>query len=144
MTNPITTCTTSHSRDIPLISIHLPEDDNCPRPDSRGFCCCVVRTGGDLLEGEILLRASLDARLAVDVCFEGNPRFDIEFISAKQGSFRLGFCRTWIGNAYDNSRPCIREVRVRALWLCSVYNADTCSSFFSRSIASNPSRQKEM
>ncbi|KAH7109601.1 hypothetical protein B0J11DRAFT_512771 [Dendryphion nanum] len=73
-----------------VIAIHLPEDRNCTRPTKHGKCSCRVRTGGELLEGEITCQLALSTDSIVDVWFEG-------------------ISRTWIPDSKNYMEPIVKE-----------------------------------
>ncbi|KAF2799208.1 hypothetical protein K505DRAFT_413816 [Melanomma pulvis-pyrius CBS 109.77] len=53
--------------DARVISIQLPEDRNCSYPGRSGYCFCAVRTGGDILKGEITFLPALSTDSVIDV-----------------------------------------------------------------------------
>ena len=58
----------------PPLRIILPEDEDCPHTDVNGYCQCALRTGGDVLKGDVVLSACSFSNL--DIFFEGElPAF---------------------------------------------------------------------
>jgi len=54
-----------------ITRVILPEDQTCVRPDERGCCRCVVRTGGDILRGTVEIFGPSNRSFTVEVRLEG-------------------------------------------------------------------------
>ena len=54
-----------------ILAIRLPEDLQCPHPDSKGYCYCAIRTGGDRLYGELGIAALDSEKIVVEMRLQG-------------------------------------------------------------------------
>jgi hypothetical protein len=54
-----------------IVAIRFPEDSSCTQLDPQGYCNCNVRTGGDVIQGAVLLSASPKTKVTIDVRLEG-------------------------------------------------------------------------